>query len=230
MQKIRGSSNAGIPPLVLIHDGSGTTTSYHTLANFDLGSDLYAIEYPLLDAAKPWKGGIASLAEAYSALIEMELGRSPVMLGGKHESDSFFPPLYSIACDAAGSYQRATTATAPNATLPWPCHSSSFPVPLRHGAAPSGSLVHSSARYSVRRPTSLSLLVNALRSPSSSPDSFAPVQTSLTCTQPFRMEFRRSRCTGDGPDAIGQVWDRGRRRRATRHRLPSRSSEGMDEA
>lgn len=67
-------------PLVLIHDGGGTTASYHALINLD--HDIYGIENPLFHASKPWKGGIRAMARAYSALVELELGQTCVILGG----------------------------------------------------------------------------------------------------------------------------------------------------
>lgn len=77
-------SRSGKVPLVLIHDGGGTTASYHALTNLD--RDVYGIENPLLHASKPWKGGIRAMARAYSALVELELGqRTSVLLGGSYK-------------------------------------------------------------------------------------------------------------------------------------------------
>ncbi|ROT39559.1 alpha/beta-hydrolase [Sodiomyces alkalinus F11] len=74
----RGKSRKA--PLVLIHDGGGTTASYHALINLE--HDIYGIENPLFHASKPWKGGIPAMARAYSALVELELGQTSVLLGG----------------------------------------------------------------------------------------------------------------------------------------------------
>lgn len=46
-------------PLVLIHDGGGTTASYYALTNLD--HNIYGIENPLFHASKPrrmaWRHG-----------------------------------------------------------------------------------------------------------------------------------------------------------------------------
>ncbi|KAL2752851.1 hypothetical protein ACRALDRAFT_1065866 [Sodiomyces alcalophilus JCM 7366] len=83
METIRRCSKSGKPPLVLIHDGGGTTASYHALTNLD--RDIYGIENPLLHASKPWNGGIRAMARVYSALVELELGRTSVLLGGLYK-------------------------------------------------------------------------------------------------------------------------------------------------
>lgn len=75
-------SRSGKAPLVLVHDGGGTTASYHALK--DLDRDIFGIENPLLYASKPWKGGIRAMARAYSALIELELGRTSILVGGMY--------------------------------------------------------------------------------------------------------------------------------------------------
>ena len=76
-------SRSGKAPLVLIHDGGGTTASYHALRNLD--HDIYGIENPLFHAGKSWKGGIRAMARAYSALVELELGQRSVLLGGSYK-------------------------------------------------------------------------------------------------------------------------------------------------
>ena len=86
-------SRSGKAPLVLIHDGGGTTASHHALSNLD--RDIYGIENPLYHASKPWKGGIRAMARAYSALVELELGRTAVLLGGPYTLILPFIPFSS---------------------------------------------------------------------------------------------------------------------------------------
>lgn len=88
-------SRSGKAPLVLIHDGGGTTASYHTLSNLD--RDIYGIENPLYHASKPWKGGIRAMARAYSALVELELGRTAVLLGGPYTYTIPFVTIFLVA-------------------------------------------------------------------------------------------------------------------------------------
>lgn len=89
--EIISRSNSGKTPLVLIHDGGGTTASYHALINLD--RDIYGIENPLFHASKAWKGGIRAMAQAYSALVELELGsQTSVLLGGSFAHNNCLHP------------------------------------------------------------------------------------------------------------------------------------------
>ncbi|KHN99804.1 Esterase-like protein [Metarhizium album ARSEF 1941] len=66
-------------PLVLIHDGGGTTFSYFVLGS--LGRDVWAVHNPNYFEGLPWEGGMDEMAEKYAHLIAGELS-GPVMLGG----------------------------------------------------------------------------------------------------------------------------------------------------
>lgn len=67
-------------PLVLIHDAGGTTYSYLRLGS--LNRDVWAIQDPYFETAKPWNGGFEEMAERYVQLIESAGIRGPILLGG----------------------------------------------------------------------------------------------------------------------------------------------------
>ncbi|EGS17514.1 uncharacterized protein CTHT_0068440 [Thermochaetoides thermophila DSM 1495] len=50
-------------PLVLVHDGGGTTFCYHFLGY--LGRPVYGIDNPHYDSGKAWEGGIPEMAREY---------------------------------------------------------------------------------------------------------------------------------------------------------------------
>lgn len=68
-------------PLILIHDGGGSTFSYYLLPS--LQRTVYAIHNPRLFSGRPWAGGIPAMARAYLDLIRMALPSGKVFLGGK---------------------------------------------------------------------------------------------------------------------------------------------------
>ena len=67
-------------PLVLIHDGGGTTFSYHILES--LNRDVYAIHNPHLYTAEPWEGGMYEMARHYIQLMQKAGISGPILLGG----------------------------------------------------------------------------------------------------------------------------------------------------
>ncbi|TWU75829.1 hypothetical protein ED733_004870 [Metarhizium rileyi] len=66
-------------PLVLIHDGGGTTFSYFVLGS--LARDVWAIHNPNYFDGLPWEGGMDEMAKNYLDFIAKELS-GPIMLGG----------------------------------------------------------------------------------------------------------------------------------------------------
>ncbi|KAI1458321.1 Alpha/Beta hydrolase protein [Annulohypoxylon moriforme] len=68
------------PPLVLIHDGGGTTINYYFLG--DLDRRVWGISNEKLVEDHAWPGGINQMAQAYTDLIQSELPRGPLILGG----------------------------------------------------------------------------------------------------------------------------------------------------
>lgn len=68
-------------PLVLIHDGGGTTYSYHCLGA--LGRAVYGIYNPHYGTDRVWAGGIREMAAHYAGLVKAAVPRGgPVILGG----------------------------------------------------------------------------------------------------------------------------------------------------
>lgn len=83
------SFKPGAAPLILIHDGGGTTFSYHCLKS--LHRTVYAIHNPRFYSGRVWAGGITAMAKVYVEMIRsvLPLGGS-LILGGK------FPPLLQV--------------------------------------------------------------------------------------------------------------------------------------
>ncbi|KAF7552264.1 hypothetical protein G7Z17_g4447 [Cylindrodendrum hubeiense] len=67
-------------PLVLIHDGGGTTFGYFSLGK--LNRDVWAIHNPRFFTAAPWEGGMEEMARHYIGLIETIDLSGPILLGG----------------------------------------------------------------------------------------------------------------------------------------------------
>ncbi|KAL2118099.1 hypothetical protein VTJ04DRAFT_7759 [Mycothermus thermophilus] len=63
------------PPVLLIHDGGGTTFSYYCLG--DLGRLVYGIANPRYDSGKAWDGGIPEMAAHYLSMLKSGLFPSP---------------------------------------------------------------------------------------------------------------------------------------------------------
>ncbi|KAI0408967.1 acetyl-CoA synthetase-like protein [Xylaria palmicola] len=68
------------PPLVLIHDGGGTTINYYYLGNLE--RYVWGISNEKLVDDTAWPGGIKQLAQTYVDLVLRELPRGPLVLGG----------------------------------------------------------------------------------------------------------------------------------------------------
>lgn len=68
-------------PLVLIHDGGGTTFSYFLLGSLD--RDVWAIHNPKFFEGEAWEGGMDEMAAKYIDLLVDEGITGPIMLGGK---------------------------------------------------------------------------------------------------------------------------------------------------
>lgn len=67
-------------PLVLIHDGGGTTFGYFILK--DLHRDVWAIHNPNFLTGKPWDGGIDEMARNYVDLLHKSGITGEIVLGG----------------------------------------------------------------------------------------------------------------------------------------------------
>ncbi|KAI1819923.1 Alpha/Beta hydrolase protein [Xylaria intraflava] len=68
-------------PLILLHDGGGTTFNYHCL--YPIGRTLYGIHNTRLDEGGYWESGIPGMASRYIELIETVLPEGgDILLGG----------------------------------------------------------------------------------------------------------------------------------------------------
>lgn len=99
-----------LPPLILIHDSSGTTFNYFALG--DLDRDVWAIHDPNYWEASAWEGGLDEMASHYVQLIEAVGISGPVVLGGRpsllylhkvHRKDKRY-----LACPKSMSLQNIT--------------------------------------------------------------------------------------------------------------------------
>ncbi|KAI0517897.1 Alpha/Beta hydrolase protein [Xylaria bambusicola] len=68
-------------PLILLHDGGGTTFSYHCL--YPIGRTLYGIQNARLDEGGYWESGISGMASHYIELLETALPKGgEIIIGG----------------------------------------------------------------------------------------------------------------------------------------------------
>ncbi|KAG4443834.1 hypothetical protein IFR05_000670 [Cadophora sp. M221] len=67
-------------PLVLIHDGGGTTFAYHCLGS--LQRDVYGIHNPKYESGEEWEGGMREMALCYIELLEDAGIEGPIIIGG----------------------------------------------------------------------------------------------------------------------------------------------------
>ena len=75
-------SKQGAAPLILIHDGGGTTFSYHCLKS--LHRTVYAIHNPRFYSGRVWAGGITAMAKVYVEMIRSVVpSGGSLILGGK---------------------------------------------------------------------------------------------------------------------------------------------------
>ena len=68
-------------PIVLIHDGGGTTFSYFILG--PLGREVWAIHDPNYWDSELWEGGMDEMARHYIELILKAGLKGPIYLGGE---------------------------------------------------------------------------------------------------------------------------------------------------
>ncbi|OAQ90549.1 Amt4 [Purpureocillium lilacinum] len=80
-KKTTESSGPAPAPLILIHDGGGTTFAYFTIGRLE--RDVWAIHSPTFTSAQPWEGGMDGMAKHYIELIEKVAGiKGKILLGG----------------------------------------------------------------------------------------------------------------------------------------------------
>ncbi|CAH0052360.1 unnamed protein product [Clonostachys solani] len=78
--KIQSATGGSLAPLVLIHDGGGTTFSYFFLGN--LNRDVWVIHNPHYWSGEKVEGGIDAMARSYITLIRNAGLRGKIFLGG----------------------------------------------------------------------------------------------------------------------------------------------------
>ncbi|EFR03532.1 hypothetical protein MGYG_06529 [Nannizzia gypsea CBS 118893] len=66
-------------PLVLIHDGGGTSVNYYYLHSLDRA--VYAIQNPSFYSGEPWEDGIPEMGATYAQLIQSHVPSGPILLG-----------------------------------------------------------------------------------------------------------------------------------------------------
>ncbi|KAK2823861.1 hypothetical protein FQN49_007545 [Arthroderma sp. PD_2] len=67
-------------PLVLIHDGGGTSVNYYYL--YPLDRAVYAIQNPNFYSGEDWEGGMLEMGETYAQMIRSHIPPGPILLGG----------------------------------------------------------------------------------------------------------------------------------------------------
>lgn len=84
-------ASPGAVPLVLVHDGGGTTFGYHCLD--PLGRPVYGIANPHFESGAPWPGGVDEMARLYVDMVRAtvaspdfprrpQTSRTKIFLGG----------------------------------------------------------------------------------------------------------------------------------------------------
>ncbi len=76
----KGGRNSSALPLVLIHDGGGTTFGFWVLES--LHRDVWAIHNPHFWDGEPWKGGMDEVARHYINLLQKAEISGEILLGG----------------------------------------------------------------------------------------------------------------------------------------------------
>ncbi|KAM0283297.1 hypothetical protein ACHAQH_002594 [Verticillium albo-atrum] len=73
-------ASPGTTPLILIHDGGGTSFAYHCLD--PLRRPVYAIANPHFHSGAPWPGGIREMAETYVTMVRRTVDSDEFPDGG----------------------------------------------------------------------------------------------------------------------------------------------------
>jgi pimeloyl-ACP methyl ester carboxylesterase len=68
-------------PLVLIHDGGGSSFNYFTLGSLD--RDVWTVHSPTYRTGAPFSGGMDSIARQYITLLQKAGIKGKILLGGE---------------------------------------------------------------------------------------------------------------------------------------------------
>lgn len=79
--KLQSAPGSQKTPLVLIHDGGGTTFAYFFLGN--MKREVWALHNPNYWDSKKWEGGLDEMAKHYIVLIRNAGIRGKIYLGGE---------------------------------------------------------------------------------------------------------------------------------------------------
>lgn len=79
--QLASSSQQDAAPLILTHDGGGTTFSYHCLPPLD--RTVYAIHNPRFYSGRRWANGIPEMAKVYLELIRSVVPSGSLIVGGE---------------------------------------------------------------------------------------------------------------------------------------------------
>ena len=96
-------------PLVLIHDGGGTTFQYYMLDL--LGREMYGVSNPHFESGKKWNS-IREMGETYAGFIRSAIPSGKILLGG----ENLFR-LLSISADSFPCSTRVTMWTSSGADM-----------------------------------------------------------------------------------------------------------------
>ncbi|KAH7042807.1 esterase-like protein [Macrophomina phaseolina] len=120
-------------PLVLVHDGGGTTFGYFSLGN--LHRDVWAIHNPHFFTAEPWEGGMDEMARHYIGLIENAGISGPIFLGG-WSLGGFLSLAMARMLAAKPSSSRISVAGLLIIDSPFHIPWSAFPAPVSAASLP----------------------------------------------------------------------------------------------
>jgi hypothetical protein len=91
-------------PVVLIHDGGGSTFGYYTLGDLQPERELWAIHNPDFKRSRPYPMTMEEMAQNYIYLIQSSGIRGPIYLGGKQRSSPFHSAsTFSILLPPSGT-------------------------------------------------------------------------------------------------------------------------------
>jgi len=129
-EPLPGAPGHDAPPLVLIHDGGGTTYSYYFL---DLpGRPVYGLANPHFHSGERWHGGLSEMGRHYAKLIRDVVlpDGGPVILGGWSLGGLLSLEVARVLADDAGIRVLGIIMIDSVCTLPPPEGWGDLPAPI----------------------------------------------------------------------------------------------------